>query len=70
MTKESIQKIARFKRKKNEIKRYLDIEYFNKDKKSMLFDELEKCDNEIKKEKFKLNLEREMRENDESRKEI
>lgn len=60
MSKELITQLSNLKIKESALKRNLDLVCFNQQKKSKIFEELTKVQEEIKLIKFKLRLEKEI----------
>lgn len=59
MHKELIEKLSNLQMKERYLKRYLDINYYDEEKRNFYFDEIRKVKDEIRKVNFMLRLNKE-----------
>ena len=59
MHKELIEKLSNLQMKERYLKRYLDINYYDEEKRNFYFDEIRKVKDEIQKVNFMLRLNKE-----------
>jgi len=65
MSKHLLLKIKELEEKRLSLKRCLDVNYYNKEIRNSLFEQINEIEKEIEKVKFKLTLEREIKKNGE-----
>lgn len=67
MSNRLISQLSELKMKEKHLKRFLDVTYYDKQKRKKFFEEIQKTKKDIKNIKFQIRLEREMRKDEKSR---